>query len=336
MKTIIITCAALFCAAQACSQTFTPTSGYSAQEVLAVAGGSFSTGLGAFAADSTHLYFIETNDFGEGTKSLLRRSTISGGPVEDLFDFDAAVSPAFLKINDGVAYFASTLDFTSYTIQSFEITGAILNTIGSVDFLYDLAFAGGSAFISHSPDGYGAVNYVSRLDLSNASVDSILNSGTDASGPLAFDTDGNLYYGSTAFGGDGKIRRFSALQVGSALGGGADLTLASGVELYTPVTNQYFEMSLSLGLIQSYSPFGAKPLVTAFALDGSGSSLLGEGVIGDFMSGLSWNGSDLFVAVRNNGNDDVKVYQVSPVPEPSVAFLLLAGASLLARRRRLI
>lgn len=335
MKTVIITCAALFCAVETFAQSFTPTPGFSAQEVLSVEGSSFSTGLGAFAADATHLYFLETNDFGGGTETHLRRSAISGGAIEDLVDFDATLGAGFLKINAGVAYFATTVDFTAYSIQSFGIAGSTLSTIGSVDYIYDLAFAGGAAFVSHSLGGYGTANYVSQLNLSNASVDSILNSGTDASGPLAFDADGNLYYGSTSFGGDGKIRKFSALQVASAIGGGPDLTLASGVELHSPVSNQYFELSMSLGLVQSYSPFGSSPLITAYELDGSGSSLVGLGGSSDFVSGLSWNGSNLFVGIRGVGNNDVKVFQISPVPEPSVAFLMLAGASLLVVRRRL-
>ncbi len=207
----------------------------------------------------------------------------SGVDVRTIFTYSESVYGSFVKYNpaNDKIYFGES----KYgTIRSIAASGGTAGIIANVPFNFDIAFYGGNTFVVG-----GTVTYL--VDETNGSLDPIFDSYSEenpiqASGPLAFDADGNMYYGSgeggwgVRYGQD--IYKFSASEVASAIGG---LTL---------VPDAAHRIAENID-----GPYG-------FAIDGSG---------GLFYTTMMANPGEL--RLLKNGNDTLFSAAISMDKDPS-------------------
>jgi hypothetical protein len=188
-----------------------PAPGFSASGVILNHGGAFIGGMCALPDGRAALFdgqSVIAIDVASQQQSVLH--TPSG-----------FVFGSFLVVEPGGAaiYFGES---TAGSVTRIALSTGATNTIATVPLAYDAAFsAAGDLFVSRGNSTWSATEIV-RVDLASGAVDVIANA-PGPSGPLAFDGDGNLYYGENssffpAPVGSGKIWKWDAIQVGSANG----------------------------------------------------------------------------------------------------------------------
>ncbi|OFX14099.1 MAG: hypothetical protein A2Z18_00690 [Armatimonadetes bacterium RBG_16_58_9] len=115
----------------------------------------------------------------------IREIASSGADVQTLYSYSSMVYGSFVKYNpaDGLLYFGES----SYgTIKSVSLSGGAATDFAAVAFNYDMDFLNGVAYVSGG-------NRVYRIDDSTGAADPVAEVGM-YSGPLAFDSAGNLIY----------------------------------------------------------------------------------------------------------------------------------------------
>lgn len=140
------------------------------------------------------------------------------GPVV-LASFDPLVFGSFLERSpDGQSViFGESSDGRIYRVS---LSGAGSTVIDQVSFNYDLVFdAAGRGFLSANPDTQKIVLLDSSPEEMNRPV--VVNI-PGLSGPIAFDDEGSLYYGTADFSGDPErqtLHRFTRDEIEGALAG---------------------------------------------------------------------------------------------------------------------
>ena len=335
MKKLLILAVALFGAAPLHAQSFVPSAGYSSQDLFNV-GSGFT--IGAFGASSSgDFYYLSTGNFtGTPTTKLLKR-TVAGSfaTATELFDYGASSFPAFVKVSGSTVYFGES---SAGTIRSVDVSGGSSTTIATVPGVYDLAFRGSAAFVSVNPT-WNPENKVFKLNLGTGQLDSILNTVSDYSGPLAFSSTGELLYGSTNFGGVAPaIYSFTSSEVDGVINADpmvsdTELLISDGDLQFANPSNQFFAYRDDAHLFHGYS--GASAIVTRYNRTALTTETVGQaGGAGQFLGGLASVGSDLFVVVTSDFMSGPSLV-VRVVPEPTSALLLvLAGSGIISRRLR--
>jgi hypothetical protein len=232
------------------------------------------------------------------------------------------------RVDDFVYY--NTSDFFDQNILKYgPLSGSPSNTLISTSPNWGLHTRGsGELFITGAP-GFGTnqIYYVS-LDVNGDFVSSPLSLGVTAgaSGPIAFDASGNLYY-VPGFS-DKKIYKWSAAEVAAAIADPSTDPLPSaasriwhdyGADFLTFSGGTGLTFDQDGNLVLSLTNFSDPSELVRFDVNGSGdyagySSILST--TGRLSDVRSYNGS-LYVAVDNT------IVQV--IPEPSTVLLLLLG-----------
>jgi hypothetical protein len=240
-----------------------------------------------------------------------------GTPIQILASLGSFAFGSFLKLSpaeDFVVLGESSLG----NVYRINTDGSGSNLIGTVNLNYDAVFENANSLIlSAATGGFGMDNDILRLDLTSGAT-TFLASIDGASGPLAIDQQGNLFYGtnSAAFPApmaSSDILRFNAaLLTGIVVLDESDASLiSSGFDNATalefdPQHGDLFlaEVNSGLGLNQIRA-VGSTPALSPILLIGDAGTFLSnlEFVSGDGQSKMrafqSGNGGTLFY---NNTN----------------------------------
>ena len=312
-KPFVITAA--FCAVTSAlfAQTLNVTApGYSAIKLFDSTPGFTITGMGADSAGN--VYYLETDFAGFAANTKLYKRTAADGyaAATPLFPYGAFVFGSFVTVQSGKVYFGES---SANTIRSVNLDGTSPTLIGTVPGNYDLAFSGGSAFVSAS--AVSSQNKVLALNLGTGVTQAVLDATPDFSGPIEFDASANLIYG-VAKSTIGGIYRYSDVSILNVL------TPTTG-RIITNVQNQYLAYAGGSSLWQDdFNTLRNYDLGTAGATTiATTPQVLGQ---------LDYQGATLYANVTNFGTNQSSVFGV--VPEPSSAVLLAFGVLVLARRRK--
>lgn len=214
---------------------------------------------------------------------------------------------------------------------------------------FEVEFFGGQAYASANPGGMSSADgTLYRLDTSGADQhDAIALVGGYPAG-LAFDADGNLYYGTSFLSGPSdQLIRYTAAQVAGAIGP-SQLALANAAKLADLASGAYDTEVDGQGRVWfTMNSWGGPSLVELWngtAGSGNNYSPLAEGIgsLGNFLTFLHSAG-DVTAGGMLYAADGWAVYPgvagitgtVGPsVPEPATWVLLLAAAGLFVWRRK--
>ncbi len=319
--------ALLLAAGHANGQTINPTGAYSAYYQFTSLPGLTIGGLGTDA--NNNAYTIE-GAFGNNAR-LVRRTAASGySNATELASLGTNRFGSFVRVHSNKLYFGYTDLGGNGWLESSELDGSGRTTNALIPGIYDLAFHGTNAFVSHNPGGFFASNRVSAVDLLSGTLDAILETA-DYSGPSLLDGDGNLLYGATTFAGlspNGGLYRFSAAAVTGAIGGTV-ITL-------DPPTGQIFDGgsfgSLAAGPNSGVFAYYDSAVLSLFDLT-SLTELVVAGTPNSF-GPLSALGTNVLVTVTDFGAGQSSVFLLIPEPgAPLLALALCAAAAALRRRR---
>ena len=320
--------AAFVCIARLHAQSFTPSSGFTSTELFNLGSGFTISALGVNSSTGD-LYYLASGNFGNGPDTQLFQSTASSNyaNTQELFSYGSEVFGSFVKVNGSTVYFGEN---SIGTIRSISASGGTASLLGTVAGNYDAAFSGSNLFVSANVSGTD--NKVYRL-LSGGQLDTVLDTGGDYSGPILFDSHGNLIYGATNFGSvSGGVYSFTSAQVTNALDSNPSTQdksfgINSGTRLFNNGNNEYLALTGSNKLFTANSPFGSPAIVDQLSLTNTNATplIVGLSGTGEFFSGLAANGNALFVTVTSDfAQGPSAVYEV--VPEPALPMLIGVGA----------
>jgi hypothetical protein len=156
--------------------------GYGLEELTIAPGSAFLGGFEVLANGNWALY--------DGT-SVVELSSVDGSFVRSLFTPQGFTFGAFLtRSPDGATLYFG--DSSANQIWAIDLASLQALPVLQVNFPFDLAFdPQGRAFVTWSP-GFFQGSHVSLCDFANGTLDDVVDS-PEASGPLAFDADGNLW-----------------------------------------------------------------------------------------------------------------------------------------------
>jgi hypothetical protein len=320
MKRLLITSAASLAASTALfAQTLTVSApGYAGVKLFDSTAGFTITGMGADAAGS--VYYLETDGASSTNTRLYKRSSADGyASATPLFDYGSVLYGSFVVAQAGRIYFGEN---STGTIRSINPDGTGAALIGTVTGNYDLAFSGGSAFVSANADTtfLNPKNKVLSLDLGTGATATMLDATPDYSGPLEFDSAGDLLYGVAKVS-IGGIYRYTPADLA-----GAPLTLTPpDHRLLANGANQYLAFSGGSTLWQDdFTTLRTYDTVTLAAQTIATTS--------ETFGLLDYESGALYASVTDFGASRSSVFAVTP--EPSSALLLAAGMPWIFRRRR--
>jgi hypothetical protein len=288
--------------------------------------------------DASNNLFYSTTTASFNFGGLYKAGT--GQVVAGSSDF---ASTSVTRIGNYVYY--NTSDFSNQKIYNYNTvtntaSGAAISTTPN----YGLYTNNGQLFITGSVSFGTNHIYTSTLDsngdlVSDPAIDLGVTSG--GSGPLAFDSDGNLYY-APGFS-DPSIYKFSAADLANAIAdptgdplsitGNLWLNYSSLYSSYSGGTSMAFDENgdLMLTLTNFVDPsllvkFGIDDLTGAYNSNAN-TILEDSGILGE----LRFHDGEIYVSSGN------QIINVSAVPEPSTYALLFLGLSVvvIATRRKL-
>ena len=198
--------------------------GYEADAIAVAPAGAFVGGMCILSNGHYALY--------DGS-SVIEVDATDGSFVQTLYTPVGMPFGSFLVLGPtgGLLYFGESSIGTITEIDLFDLSNAV---VGKLSLPYDFAFDGaGRAFVSWSL-GFGFGSTVSHIDLVSGTLTEIVDSD-DASGPIAFDADGGMFYGFPDTSAwppplDGsKVVSFTKAQIDSTLAGGSPWLESDGV-----------------------------------------------------------------------------------------------------------
>lgn len=284
--------------------------------------------------DSGDLYYITSSS------SFLNASAwraTAGSPVNIYSDPNQFGGASLVSIGDYVYFNSSDFSNTQNIWKYGPLSGASATQLASTTNNYGLYKRNGDLFITGA-QGFGTNQiFYSDLDANGDLVnDPAIDLGTTfgASGPLAFDASGNLYY-APGFG-DQSIYRWSAAQVVAALADPNSPLPTTGVLWYDYSGD--FSVSGGTGmvitdegdLVLSLTDFTNPSLLVEFGIDESGefdgfSELLSStGRLGDVRY------YDGYIHIAN----DNEILRLVPEPSGTALILSVMGALVVFRVRR--
>jgi hypothetical protein len=336
MKRILTILAVSLALAQASrGQILTVNSGFTVQPLFTETPGYDISAMGADS--SGNLYYLDTVKIGSNfVTELLKRTAASGYSTPSiLYTYSGSVYGDFVKVSGSTVYFGES---TNNTIRSISVNGDTATLIATLPYNYDMAFDGSMAFVDASDANY-LNNTVSMLNLTTGALTPVLKTN-GASGPIAFNSSGSLFYGASTYGDPGGIYAFSATQVANALTG-TPLTLSSATPLLNAgEPNQYLAFKNDTSLYQANSS-GTTNLLQLFNPANPSAAPVDVGQIdtadeGDVFDGVVPIGNSVLVGVSSQygtqGATNSEVFLVTPEPG-SAALLAIGGVWMLGRRR---
>ena len=150
MKKPFVITAAFFAVTSALfAQTLNVTApGYSRTKLFDSTAGFTISGMGADSSGS--IYYLETDGSFAASTKLYKRTAAGGyATATPLFNYGSALFGSFVTVQSGKVYFGEN---SANTIRSVNLDGTSPALIGTVVGNFDLAFSGGSAFVSANPD----------------------------------------------------------------------------------------------------------------------------------------------------------------------------------------
>lgn len=361
MKKLILILALCWSALLVCAraQSFTTAAGYTAgspSPLFSTAGGFTISGLGVNSATGD-VFYLESGNYGGTNDTRLFVNTMASGFATrtELFSYSAAtggqgagIYGSFVRVSGSKVFFGEN---STGTIRSVNLDGSAPSLLATVVGNYDLTFSGAAAFLSANQNAYPSApaNKVFKLNLSTGQLDTILDTGGDYSGAIAFDAAGDLLYGATTFGSisSGGIYKFTAAQVASVtdanpLASDTALTIGNGTRIYNNGSNGYLARVDDAHLFALQSPFGSAATATRLDLANLATTqLAGQTASGSFFGAADATSSAFYVAVTGDSvSGPTSVYRIAPVPEPSacalagIAALVLGGRCLSSRKKR--
>jgi len=249
--------------------------------------------------------------------------TPSGTVSNPLYSFNSSVYGSFVKVHDNSIYFGES---SNGTIWKMGLDGTNLTQLGTVPYVYDMAFnSAGQAFVSAYPDSDGQ-----KIISFNGSSDDVVTGLDGFSGPLAFDSEDNLLYG-TVFAADGdSILRFGSTDVAGAIGN-SSLTQGDGY----PVASVPFASDMEVGNDGNIFYTHGKKIYTAGSTSFATSQYS--------LTSLAYNkqANTLYVlanGVTVEGKQVGVITAIQAVPEPGslvglAGMLSLSGLTMLRRRK---
>jgi hypothetical protein len=326
--------AALFATASLLpAQSLNNPNGTAYTPVFSTGAGHAIGGIDLDAAGNIYYLDTDTNDAdGNSSTQLIQRAL--NGNTTTLFTFapgqstSSNVFGSFVRVSGTTIYWGESYPGTiwSATITGNSIQNAV--NLGTIASNYDLAVSpGGEVYLSAGPD-FGQ-NHVYRLTLGAGTITPTSNVvskvfDNNYSGPIAFDTAGNLIYGAPLFDkGGGGIFRFGV----SELAGTTELTLA-GHALINNGANGYLQVGPNGLIFQDYGG-------TLRQYDTSrGNAETPLAVSDGFLGNIAYRDGQIYTVVSSFGaTGQSVVYAVAPEPG-SVTFLALGLAACFQRRFR--
>jgi len=314
-------------------------------------GDGMGTGYGTvgfdFDASGNLFYFTGPND-GEFQEDQIVEATAASGFAiqEPIANFSAPTYGAFLTVNGSNVYYG---DGSYVYDSSTTVTNPTPapNVLAAIQRNYDLAFSGSTAFLSANVSGTD--NEVYAFNIATGAYKEILNTQGDYSGPIAFDSAGDLIYGATgaAIIGSGtvddpNIYIFSKASVDAAeTPNGSPLRLTNPTSMITGTNGNSDFAVVGNTLYDEFTPFGASyATLTSYNLSArvpTGVQIAEVTNPGYTFGGIGDFDGQLTVAVTD-ANTFTDFIDVTPVPEPGATSLGIAGLVIVAaatlRRRR--
>jgi hypothetical protein len=317
-------------ALQAQSLTITNPA-FSATKLFDSTAGYTISGLGA--SGTGEIFYLESDASFPATLNarLFKRSPVDGYATPTLLhDFGGPVFGSFVVLNGGKVFFGE--NFTG-GIFSINPDGTGLDPLGTIAGNYDLAFSGGSLFLSHN-SGFSPQNQVSKFNLVPdggtglmlSSADSIIDTA-DYSGPVEFGPAGLLFYGGTAasFGGKPDLFRFTAAEIAAANDAGPTLTLDSPHLFLANGANAGLAFDGGDGLWHTKER-------SIDRIDTDNAESTPVGTTANSLGQVDFSDGTVYATVTDFGGKRSSIFAV--VPEPCSALLLLIGLATSQSRRR--
>ncbi len=284
-----------------------------------------------WGSDGNIYYATATGSYGFG--GLFKNDGITTTTVSPTTSDFAGASVVAI----GSSIFFNDGNFPQSGIHQYSVSNSMEGT-ATVATHYSLGTDGSNLFLTGA-SGIGADNYINCYVggvLTGTSIP-LANTG-GASGPIAFDTDGNLFY-ATGYG-DLTIYRWSAAEVADAVSSGGASPLAGAGHIWLDYSG-YFQNPMMQDLYAG---------ATSMVVDGNGNVIVSltnfaedSGIIKFDASGT---GSHQFILTSNTRVGELRVHDgglflsdgnqiVSVIPEPSTSITVLVAclSGLLIRRR---
>jgi hypothetical protein len=311
----------LFCAAQPAFAiaTYMPPAGYQAKTYYSYPGRTIQS----FDFDSAgRLYLLTDNQY------VIRQD---GNQETVLYDYGTPTWGSFLAVSGDAVCFGESM---TGTIRSVSTSDGSSTTLFSLAGNFDLAFnSTGQIFVSANPAWTG--NSIYYYD--GSELDLVADAG-GYSGPLAFDRNDNLYYGTSG----GEAVYYTAQQIADAISSGipgsAELTRIN-VALYAEGLSvpggfafdddsgiQDLFSTSWIGTVQRvYGPGLLDPFGDPFDPGTSPSFVRFRAGAGNFEPYGGTDGGHLYLLTTDWGSNQSTIFEVTPVPEPSACVLVLGG-----------
>jgi len=273
---------------------------------------SGSVWLGGFGAAGTSLYV--------GDGSTVYSMDTDGGNVQPVGALPAGDDNSIVNANpvNGTVFAAVGSYASPFPYQFGRFTAGSFANEQTINGAYDAAFdAGGNLFLSANHEDYTGDNIndtaIYYFDQAGSLLTRVAEVGGN-SGGLAFNGDGDLFYGTAS-----GIVSFAAADLATVIGGGAALTMANST-LESASSSSYLAFDSSDNLYATrLDAFWNTEVV---AIDGAGApTVIGNGGGGH----IAVVGGTIFTAGNDYSDWTSNVYAVQAIPEPGATALTLLG-----------
>jgi hypothetical protein len=267
--------------------TTSPSAGWLGQTVTAAPGGSFLGGMDWLPNGHVAIF--------DGT-SIVELDPTNGNVVATLYTPAGFVFGSFVKVAPGGAFLLFG-ESSNQTITKVPLDGSAPSVVATVVYNYDLTFENDRvAFVSAAPV-WGQAQIV-RLDIASGAVDLIADF-LGASGALAFDASGTLYYGEAAasfpqpFMGQ-DIVAFDAAQVAGAIGPTflTELDATPIVSGFTSINDIVVDAQGDLIVAYDILGFPTPNYVSEYAPNGVLKNIITQSGPGGYLAPLAYRKSD--------------------------------------------
>ncbi|MFH0944941.1 MAG: hypothetical protein V2A76_07060 [Planctomycetota bacterium] len=213
---------------------FEPENGFQTSVLSAAPAGAFVGGLCGLPNGNLAVF--------DGT-SVVELDATSGATLRTLFTPGGFVFGSFLAVDPGGTYLLFG-ESTNQDIWKVPLSGAPATVVANMMYNFDGEFiAPDIALITRGEPSF-TYTYIYHLDVTSGATDMIAEV-LGPSGPLTADQQGNIYYGLNSAAwppppGSGEIIRWTAAQIGAALGPtylqqSDSLTFATGLGAITDI-----------------------------------------------------------------------------------------------------